>query len=150
SYWISNILSGLQTQQRNILGNAFNLVARTSIKSAAGGFDALLSLLDPKRERQIYAGESFHSAIGAISSVGKATQDALFTLRHGFSEQALEEMLQDLRTLELGRKEFRGGAMNPWNLVGRVLEAGDRFFYTLNHNAELYGQTYTAARRELA
>lgn len=150
SYWMANILSGLQTQQRNILGNAFNLATRSAMKTAAGGYDALLSTINPGREREVFAGESVQNAIGIFGALDKATADAWQTLRDGFSERQLDEMLSDLRSIDLGRKEFRGGALNPFNMVGRALDAADRFFFTLNQNAELYGQSYSLARKALA
>ncbi len=148
SYYMSNILSGVQTYNRNLLGNAANMVSRIAVKGAgAPGVDALKSMLTGK-PRQVFTREALHETIGATYAVNTAMRDAFDVLKNGFSSRALEEGLQGTTDLYLPKREFAGGAANPFNLPGRVLEATDRFFVTLNRNAELFGQSYSIARRE--
>lgn len=150
SYYMANILSGVQTYNRNLLGNAANMVSRIAVKGAgAPAVDALKSMLTG-RPRQVFTREALHETIGATYAVNSAIRDAMDVMKNGFSSKALEEGLQGTTDLYLPKREFAGGVANPFNLPGRVLEATDRFFVTLNRNAELYGQSYGIARREAA
>jgi hypothetical protein len=148
NYYMANILSGIKTHERNVLGNAFNTISRFAIKgTTAAPVDLVKSMLTGK-PREVFAGESAQEAAGAYAAAGSAIRDAFDTMRHGFSPKALEEGLAGITPLYIPKKEFVGGAANPFNLVGRTLEAGDRFFVTLNRGAELYGQSYAIARKE--
>lgn len=148
NYYMANILSGVGTYNRNLLGNAANMASRIAIKGTAGaGVDRLKSMLTG-RERQVFAGEAMHEAAGIFYATNSALRDAFDVLRNGFSTQALEEGLQGFTELYLPKREFAGGAANPFNVPGRLLEATDRFFVQLNRSAELYGQSYAIARRE--
>ena len=148
SYYMANILSGVQTYNRNLLGNAANMVSRIAVKGvAAPAVDKLKAMLTG-RQRQVFTREALHETVGATYAVNSALRDAFDVLKNGFSTKALEEGLQGTTDLYLPKREFAGGVANPFNFPGRMLEATDRFFVTLNRNAELYGQSYSIARRE--
>ncbi len=148
SYYMANILSGVQTYNRNLLGNAANMVSRIAVKGvAAPAVDKLKSMLTG-RQRQVFTREALHETVGATYAVNAAMRDAFDVMKNGFSSKALEEGLQGTTDLYLPKREFAGGVANPFNFPGRMLEATDRFFVTLNRNAELYGQSYAIARRE--
>lgn len=147
NYFMANILSGIQTHERNIIGTATNVANQLAVKGAIGApLDALRSTLSGK-PREVFAGEVMHDAIGAVSTMDKALADAWFTLRNGFSEEALNEMLADQSTMRIARKEFRGGLANPFNVPGRALESMDRFFVTLNRGMLTHSRSYAMARQ---
>lgn len=147
SYFMGNILSGIQTHERNILGTAMNVATGTLVKGTVGApLDALQSALSGK-PREVYAGEMLHDIIGAASSMDKALADAVFTLKHGFSEESLNEMLSDMTQLRIARKEWAGGGRNPFNAPHRMLEAADRFFVTLNRGMLTHSRAYSLARQ---
>jgi hypothetical protein len=146
-YYMSNILSGIKTQERNFLGNASRLVSRLAVKLGTGGLDALQSLLTGS-ERQVYSKEVLHELQGGFAGAQKAWEDFTETLKYGFSPTAIREGLQNTEgPVYLPKTEMPGGGRNPLNYPGRLLEAADRLFRNLNGSMELYGLTYQAARK---
>jgi diguanylate cyclase (GGDEF)-like protein len=163
-YWMSNVLSGIKTQERNTFGNLTRLATGIVTKGVATGpLDALKSALTGS-ERTVFASEAVHDLAGAMHSAGRAWNDFWYTLKNGFSEEWLNSSL-DLEGGFTPRSEFRGiglpgsigghslaipvpEGLNPGNWPGRLLEAMDRGFYQLNSGAERYSQSYTQARRE--
>lgn len=147
SYFMANILSGIQTHERNIIGTATNVLNNLVVKGAVGAPLDLLQSTLKGRPREVYLGEVGHDIIGAVSSMDKALGDAWFTLRNGFSEEALNEMLTDMSQLRVARKELGGGLANPLNVPGRALESMDRFFVTLNRGMLTHSRAYAMARQ---
>lgn len=146
SYFTANILSGLQTQERNFLGGAARTFGRLASKPVIGGLDALESMLTGK-PRQVYSSEALHEAQGVIAGMDRAVRDAFQTLKLGFSPEAIKAGLADVDRLYYPKSEFAGGGKNPLNWVGRGMEAADRFWRSLNASMELHGLTYAEARR---
>lgn len=151
-FWMSNVLSGIKTQERNALGNLSRFVTNTAFKlTAAAPLDALKATLTGK-PRQFYAREAVEDVIGAAHSANKAWADFWYTLKNGFSKEYLETAME----LEGGffpRAEAKGlfgmgEGTNPTNWPGRILDAMDRAFYQLNAGAETYSQSYTRAMNE--
>lgn len=152
SYWMSNILSGIKTQERNILGNFTRFATNVVMKPlAAAPLDALKSTLTGK-PRTFYAREAIEDLTGTLHATGKAWDDFWYTLKNGFSKEYLETAME-LEGGFMPRQEFKGPlgtdeVWNPVNWPGRMLDAMDRAFYQLNAGAEMYSQSYTRAVNE--
>lgn len=138
--YYSNILSGVKTHLRNIIGNTANAAFSNAAHIAATGYDIGRSVLTGK-ERTIFASELPHRAFGTVMGIKQGIDDALMTLQHGYSPQALA-------TFDVPRAELRGGGKNPLNWTGRALEAEDQFFHGVAYNQELYSRLYAKARGE--
>jgi hypothetical protein len=146
SYFSANILSGLQTQERNFLGGAARTFGRLASKPVIGGLDALESMLTGK-PRQVYSAEALHEAKGVIAGFDGAIKDALDTFRLGYSRNAMMAGWADVDKLYYPKAEFTGGGKNPLNWIGRGMEGADRFWRSLNQSMELHALTYADARR---
>ena len=124
SYFMANILLGIQTHERNIISRTTNVLNNLVLKGAVGA---------PLRPVAVHnQGPAARSVLGRsrarhhrrrVHHGRHSPGDAWFTLRHGFSEEALNEMLTDMSQLRVARKEFGGGLANPLNVPGRALEA---------------------------
>lgn len=138
SVYYANILSGLRTHIRNIFGNTTNLAFHAASQGPAVAFDAARSAVTGQK-RSIYLSELKPQAVGAVMGIKQGIDDALFTVKHGYTPKALG-------TFDVPRPELPGGGKNPFNWVGRTLEAEDQLFYGINYNRELYGRLYAKAR----
>jgi len=147
-YYMSNILSGVQTQLRNVFGNASRTLVRMGTKATAGSFDALRTLVTG-RERQVFTREAFEEAKGIVAGFDQAWRDTWETATLGFSPRALNEGLEDVTDLYVPHREFAGRGRNPLNWPHRGMEAADRFFRNLNASMEWHALTYAQARREV-
>ncbi len=146
SYFSANILSGLQTQERNFLGGAARTVGRLVSKPVIGGLDALESMITGK-PRQVFSSEVAHEARGIVAGMDGAIKDALDTMRLGYSRNAMQAGWADVDKLYYPKAEFSGGGKNPLNWVGRGMEGADRFWRSINQSMELHALTYADARR---
>jgi hypothetical protein len=149
SYWYANLLSGVKTHERNILGNVFNALGNTLTHPVAAGLDAMKSAATGK-PREILFSELPRGVMGTFAGIDRGLSDAVFTLRHGITPRALAKGMAsaELGKLDLPRYEFAGGGANPFNYPGRALDAADAFFRSVARNAELYETAFTAAKRE--
>lgn len=154
SYWYANILSGLKTHERNILGNAANTLYNFATQPVAVGLDAAQSTLTG-RERSIFLSDLPREAVGMWTGLQAGFRDAMFTLRKGVSPRQLDVLrgkaskAYTLADLDIPRQELPGGSLNPLNYVSRGLEAMDNFFASIAYHQELYGGAHAAATREL-
>lgn len=145
SYFITNVLSGVQTQLRNTFGNFFNLAIRnTVVPLLKSPIDMAWSKVTGA-PRQAFAGEALHRLVGMYDAVGGGLADGLWVMQHGFSKELVDDMIAGTTAVDLGRREFRGGGKNPWNIVGRSMDAVDRFFLALNKGAEERAWVYNRA-----
>lgn len=149
SYWYANILSGVKTHERNVLGNVFNALGNLAAHPVSAGLDAARSAATGQPRRMLF-GELPHGVAGMFAGMDRGLSDAVFTLRHGITPSALQKGLHsaELGKLDLPRYEFGGGGANPFNWPGRALDSADSFFRSVGRNAELYESAYTAARSE--
>ncbi|HVL66763.1 MAG TPA: M15 family metallopeptidase [Vicinamibacterales bacterium] len=148
-YYLSNILSGLKTHERNFIGNAANALTNIIVHPAAVGVDALRSAVTGA-PRTAFLSEIPSQTAGALLGVERGIQEALFSLRHGVNRSALTQSLSaaEAGKLDVPRIEFGGGGMNPLNWPGRALDAADQFFRAIARNTEAYGLAHAQARRE--
>ena len=148
-YYYANILSGVKTHERNIAGNLANVVTNLAVHPFAAGVDALKSATRGT-PRTVRLDELPSQAVGAVAGLERGIQDFAFTMRHGVSPDSLSRSLQagELGKLDVPRVEFKGGAANPFNLPGRLLDAADTLFRSVSRNQELYGLAHTQAKRE--
>jgi len=147
NYYLTNLLSGIQTQERNFLGTLTNMVAKNVMfPLTAVPIDIVRSLATGK-PREILAGELRERWTGLMYGMNKAFNDASYVMKHGFSKDQLEEALTLGGDIRFQRTEFRGGGRNPFNWVGRGMDAVDRFNFQLARSAALYATTYSNASK---
>ena len=138
----ANILSGVKTSLRNVLGTGVNAAFNAASHVGAVGYDIAESALT-KRPRTTYIGEISPKAQGAIIGMKQGLDDALFTLKNGYAPRYLR---QGSLTFDLPRPELRGGGKNPFNYPGRFLEAQDQFGLAVAFKSELQGRLFAKAR----
>jgi hypothetical protein len=136
--YYANILSGVKTHLRNLFGSGANIAFREVAQGPAVAFDVARSKITGA-PRTIYAGEINHRAAGAWQGVQKGLHDAAFVLKHGYSPE-------NVTMFDAPRVELAGGAKNPFNLPGRMLEAEDALMYRTVYEANLSGRLYAKAR----
>lgn len=148
-YYYANILSGVKTHERNFLGNLANVATELAVQPAAAGIDAAKSWLW-KSPRTIRLDELPAKVAGAVAGMERGVSDFSFALRHGMTPASLSRGLEAgaKGKLDVPRVEFAGGAANPFNLPGRLLDASDAFFRSVARNMELYGLAHTQAKKE--
>jgi hypothetical protein len=149
SYYYANILSGLKTHERNILGNASNAIAGMVSQPFGATADVLRSLVTGK-PREVLFSELPYQAAGALVGIPQGFREAMFTIRNGVTRAQLSGAMSaaEAGKLDLPRVEFGGGGANPFNYPGRGLDAVDQFFRSIARNQELYARTFQQAKRE--
>jgi hypothetical protein len=149
SMYYANILSGVKTHERNILGNVANIASELVVTPAAAAADVVRSKVTGT-PRTVYLDEVPSGVVGAIAGMERGWADMWFTLREGVSPDSLRRTLSAGETgkLDVPRVEFGGGAANPFNWPGRALDGADTFFRSVAKNKELYQSAHTQAKRE--
>ncbi len=149
SVYYANILSGVKTHERNILGNVANIASELAVTPAAAAADAVRSAVKGT-PRTVYLDEMPAGVVGAIGGMERGWADMWFTLREGVSPDSLRRSVAsgELGKLDIPRVEFGGGAANPFNWPGRALDGADTFFRSIARNGELYRLSHTQAKGE--
>src|SRR5206468_4076850 len=139
SIYYANILSGLKTHERNVLGNASNALVGMLSQPFGAAADVLRSVVSGK-PREVLFSELPHQAAGALVGIPQGIREALFTIKNGVSRAQLSCAMSaaEAGKLDLPRVEFGGGGANPFNWPGRGLDAADQFFRAIGKNQELY------------
>lgn len=135
----SNMLSGIVTQERNIIGNASNAFFRLLRTPLA-------SVWDPKA---VANDEIAVQMVASWTGLQRGIEDALFSLKNGVNR--LPFRTADIETVgraDTPRVEFTGGGANPFNWPGRGLQAADQFFRAIAFQQERYGAAFSNARAE--
>jgi hypothetical protein len=89
--------------------------------------------------------------VGSFIGLDRGFRDFAFTLRHGVSPDNRSRSLaraEQHGQFDAPRLELAGGGANPLNYPGRLLDAADTLFRSINRHSELYGLAYTRARGE--
>lgn len=124
----SSMLSSPNTHINNFSSNAqgTGIIAPLE-KTISGGVDWLLSAINPKRQRQQFAGEGIQYSKGAISNLGNAWTKFKDTLS-GKNMSTAQEMYNIPLTEKgtIGRK-----VENVLSIPSKLLQASDEFFTTL-------------------
>jgi hypothetical protein len=149
SVYYANILSGLKTHERNFIGNLSNIATSLVAHPVTAALDAATHAVTG-RPRTVFFDELPSQAAGALAGVQQGFDQALFALKHGVSRQALSGAIRaaEAGKLDVPRVEFAGGAANPFNVPGRLLDASDQFFRAIARSVELYGGAHAQARQE--
>ncbi len=149
SVYYANILSGVKTHERNVLGNVANIATNLVTHPFAVGADVARSVTTGA-PRTLSLDELPAQTVGLVSGMNRGFRDALFTLRHGVSPGSLSRSLEAgaAGKLDVPRVELGGGAANPFNWPGRSLDAADVFFRSMAQDAERYGLAHMQAKRE--
>jgi hypothetical protein len=124
--WHANIFSSLATNERNLLGNMFNVMVRVPTDFARVGIDAVESAITGKRRERFF--DSVGREVRAIfSSWGRAAQKAMKAFWQGRSvdDGADFDYLTQEPPLPETFKRIYG-----WDL--RFMHALDAFFRTIN------------------
>lgn len=135
-YYLSNILSGVKTQLRNVLGNTMNQAFKFASHGAASAADAARVGIKGG-ERTVMLGELKPQLVGTAIGIRQGIKDAIYTMKEGVSPRQLEHF-------QVPRSEAPG----PLKYVGRTLEAGDALYYSIAKQQDLMGRIYVAARNE--
>lgn len=145
AYYYGNLLSGIKTQERNIIGNSFNMVANLVTPVGAVPIDLWRSA-QSGQPRTVFLGEMPRAVVGSLVGIESGLRNGYFTFVQGFRPRTIAAAR--LGQFDTPRVELPGGLKNPWNIPGRALEAADEFFRAIAHHQELYASTYAQARQE--
>ncbi len=141
SVFYANILSGIQTHERNVLGNLSNAIYSLAAHPFAVGADAVRSVANGQ-PRQVFLGELPERIAGTVAALPRAFGNALRAARTGVAAS-------DVTTFDRPAiREFQGGGANPFNWPKRALESVDDFFSTVAAEQTLYGAAFAQAKRE--
>lgn len=140
-YFYANILSGIQTHERNVLGNLSNAIYNLAAHPFAVGADVIRSSVTGQA-RQVFLGELPERVAGTVVALPRAFSNALRSLRTGVAAADVSSF--DRPAI----REFRGGGANPFNYPKRALESVDDFFSTIAAEQTLYGAAFAQAKRE--
>ena len=148
-YYLTNILSGVKTHERNAIGNLANAVSHLAVHPVAAGVDALRSAVTGQ-QRTVFLSEMPSQTVGALYGLQEGMREALFSARYGVNRSALTQSLSaaEAGKLDVPRIEFKGGGANPFNYPGRALDAADQFFRAIARNMERGGLAHAQAKRE--
>lgn len=174
-YWVSSILSGLATHERNLIGNAVNAVLENAVvRPVSAGFDAA-RVAGTGADRAIYLRETHEAMKGlakgaykaslkpfvdetrqAVAAVGltrglrQGIRKGFEVLKRGYDPLTMQGKLLPVRSA-FARSQNRVVREVVGPIVTaplRLLQVSDTLFKTMNHTAEIYAQAARAASRE--
>jgi hypothetical protein len=134
-YFISNLLSGVKTHARNLIGNSTRIGAEM-----LGDFSAAAVGTVTRNPGRISFGEAAAQLPATISGISDGFKKAVFSFKNGYTLDMAHEFTETA-------PEVFGGKLLP-NIVGRTLNAEDEFFRTIGYTTELHRLAYRAARKE--
>lgn len=143
--YYANLLSGIKTHLRNLIGNTFNVLANMAVPLGAVPAD-LYRVATKGGVRAVYLSELPHALGGTVVGLDRGIRQAWFTFAEGFRPSTVERAASG--KFDTPRVELPGGLANPFNIPGRALEAVDEFFRTIAHHQELYAGLFSHARQE--
>jgi hypothetical protein len=137
----ANMLSGVKTHLRNVIGTSVNVAFRKGpAHVGAVAYDIGRHKLTGA-DRTIFLSELKPQAVAASVGLKRGLDAARHVMQHGISERGIQ-------SFDVPRAELAGGLKNPFNIPGRALEAEDAFMFELVYHPELSGRLYAAARSE--
>jgi hypothetical protein len=140
AYRYQNMLSGPRTQARNTIGNMIQAgVTMPLTKLYRGGIDMVESALTGK-QRESYIKEVPEYYKGMFKGFG----DAIEEFKKGWAGDIQQPDLKNLRAYQNEK------IPKALTVVGRAMEAQDRFFQSLVRNAEYAAQKSKGATDEVA
>ncbi len=141
--YYNSLLSGIKTQLRNLIGNTFNAAANTALPLVGAPVDVARARLTGA-PREMFLGEAYQNFRAGILGAVEGSRHALFTLKHGFTPQAVQGAAKG--AFDAPRVELPGGMLT--NAPSRALEAMDVLFRTIARRQETYAGAYAQARKE--
>ena len=154
TYYYSNILSGVKTHERNIIGNAANIAFNMSTHPLGVVTDAARSKLTGK-PRELFMGEIKPMAMGAWAGMEEGIGELKHVFLHGMTKAALKEGNASgaMGKLDFVHTEFdgpfgMGPGANPLNWPLRGLQMGDAFFRSVARKSEQAAGAYALAKKE--
>lgn len=151
-YWVSSILSGPASHERNLIGNTVNMLMENMVvRPVAAGFDAarVAGAVGAGAERAIYLKETSQAAVGMVRGIRKGAERGWEVIKRGYDPETMKGKLFPVRSA-FARSQ------NPVvrDVVGpvvtmplRLLAASDALFKTMNWNAEIYAQAARIASK---
>lgn len=130
AYYLANILSGVQTNVKNFVGNSTMIPLETATKAIRG-----------IGNKDAYSSEAFHSVVGRWQGLEQGLQSAFQIMRDGMSSQQASK-------LEIPQRFEFTGMGKAWNYPGRLLEASDAIFKATSMNGELRALAARQALKE--
>jgi len=124
SFFINNIISGLITFEKNLIGNSIQAVRKLVVRPLAALIDIPVAKL-AGREREFFLGETLPALHGLLSGIGEGFMKGLYTLKNGFS-------LQDVSKFDVKRARLPG----VLEIGGRALQAVDNVFRTMAESSQ--------------
>ncbi|KKK49047.1 hypothetical protein LCGC14_3139010, partial [marine sediment metagenome] len=143
SFYLTNLLSGIKTHERNFIGNSFNALANVLTTPFAAGYEAVAAPLQG-RQREAYFGEIPATMMGTWLGTRQGLRNMIYTIQHGFRPSSVKAAGSG--QFDRPRKELPGGLVT--NYPGRFLEGGDELFREIARQQELYAGAYAQARKE--
>ncbi|HUE86206.1 MAG TPA: hypothetical protein VMO26_09025 [Vicinamibacterales bacterium] len=137
--------AGPPKQHEHQFGHLGYMVRRDTPRAVAAAVTAVRGT-----PRTVRLEELPSQAVGAVAGLERGFRDFAFTMRHGMTPGALSRGVEagELGKFDVPRVEFAGGALNPFNVPGRLLNATDALFRSIARNMELYGLAHAQAKAE--
>lgn len=151
-YWISSILSGPATHERNLIGNAVNAVMENAvIRPVAAGFDAarVAGAGMAGADRAIYLSETPAAVLGLTRGIRQGMRRGLEVMKRGYDPTTMSGKLYPVRSA-FARSQNRvvREVVGPVvTMPLRLLAASDALFKTMNWTAEIHAQAARAASK---
>lgn len=142
--WTLGLVSGLRTQGRNILSNAFMMFAQMPVRAVAA---RLPGAEVARGEALAMLGATMYSIKQAFVNAGKAFWHGTSGFGIGKVDTPRGKSIGgDLFNLPDGNaRRFADAFGELWRIWGRGLVAGDEFFKTLVYNQEIAAQAHRRA-----
>lgn len=145
--WVLGLVSGPQSQARNILSNAAYMYQSIAERGLAARLPG----------STVQKGEAAAYAFGTLQSMKQAFINAGKTFKTGVTGYGVGKLEMPYRKAISGEALGLRGPMGYladgvggfYRLFGRMLSSGDEFFKTLNYNGELWAQAVRKAPQGL-
>lgn len=151
-YWVSSVLSGPATHERNFIGNVVNAaVENYLVRPLAAGFDAA-RVVGTDQAREVFLREVPEAWIGFGAGIPKGLRRGLEILKRGYDIDTMQGKLFPVRSA-FARSQNRIVREVVGPIVTaplRLLSASDALFKTMNFTAEIYAQAARIASKEAA
>jgi hypothetical protein len=146
--WMSSILSGPGSMERNLIGNSLFAAMEIPVRAARSLVDIPMSALQG-RERELFMGEVMPAMMGALRGIPKGTARALSILKRGYDDPEIVGKLVPPRSSWDRSPNAAVRALSPAvTMPLRVLSATDAVFRSMAHGAETYAQATRMAIKE--
>lgn len=148
--WVSSILSGLATHERNFIGNNVNaLMENLVVRPMAAGFDAA-RVFGTDLPREVFMREFYQSGLGLTRGIRDGIRAGLEVIKRGYDPVTMQGKLFPMRSaFARSQNRFVREMVGPVATMPlRMLAASDALFKSMNWTTELYAQAAKIASKE--